>query len=548
MTDGLKDAHREAIVAVIAANDRVERAVLFGSRATGTNTVASDIDIALFGNRLTLTDQARLAAALEEIPMAQSVDLVLYDSIRNQTLQDHIRRQGVEWPLRTRREVAATFREVSEFTIGGGWGRDTEFDDSVPVRVIRGTDFDRIRNGEFSGVPARYEQSSKVQRRMLKPGDILLEISGGSRTSNQSTGRSCFVTDRALAQLGKKVIPASFCRLVRVDQAVIDPRLAYYALQEMYVSGRAALYEQQSTGISNFQFEYFLDSEVFRLPPLSEQRAIAHILGTLDDKIELNRRMNATLEAMARALFKSWFVDFDPVRAKMEGRDTGLPKEIADLFPDRLVDSELGEIPERWDVATLGDHVVNFDSKRIPVSGAVRAERSGPYPYHGAAGVLDHVDDYIFDGVFLLIGEDGSVMRENGLAVTQYVYGKFWVNNHAHVLQGAGPVSTEQAYLHFSFEPVAPLVTGAVQPKLSQSRMKCVPFLFAGDDICRAFAEIVQPWFAQLRSRTEETRILAEMRDELLPILVSGRLQVSIEDAPRLDARHPRRATSEGAA
>ena len=84
-------------------------------------------------------------------------------------------------------------------------------------------------------------------------------------------------------------------------------------------------------------------------PSLEEQRAIAHILGTLDDKIELNRRMSETLEAMARALFKSWFVDFDPVRAKMEGRDPGLPKHIADLFPDRLVDSELGEIPEGWE-------------------------------------------------------------------------------------------------------------------------------------------------------------------------------------------------------
>ena len=92
-------------------------------------------------------------------------------------------------------------------------------------------------------------------------------------------------------------------------------------------------------------------------PPIAEQRAIAHILGTLDDKIELNRRMNATLEAMARALFRSWFVDFDPVRAKMAGRDTGLPKEIADLFPDRLVDSELGEIPEGWDVSEIGAEV-----------------------------------------------------------------------------------------------------------------------------------------------------------------------------------------------
>jgi hypothetical protein len=85
------------------------------------------------------------------------------------------------------------------------------------------------------------------------------------------------------------------------------------------------------------------------VPPIPEQRAIAHILGTLDDKIELNRRMSETLEAMARALFKSWFVDFDPVRAKMEGRDPGLPQALADLFPARLVDSELGEIPEGWE-------------------------------------------------------------------------------------------------------------------------------------------------------------------------------------------------------
>ncbi len=91
------------------------------------------------------------------------------------------------------------------------------------------------------------------------------------------------------------------------------------------------------------------------LPPLPEQRAIAHILGTLDDKIELIRRMNETLEAMARSLFKSWFVDFDPVRAKAEGRDPGLPKPLADLFPARLVDSELGEIPEGWGVRPLRD-------------------------------------------------------------------------------------------------------------------------------------------------------------------------------------------------
>lgn len=111
MTDGLKDAHREAIIAVIAANDRVERAVLFGSRATGTNTVTSDVDIALFGDGLTLSDQASLAAAVEEIPMAQSVDLILYDSIRNPALRNHIRREGVEWYAGRQPAMIATVHE-----------------------------------------------------------------------------------------------------------------------------------------------------------------------------------------------------------------------------------------------------------------------------------------------------------------------------------------------------------------------------------------------------------------------------------------------------
>ena len=102
MTDGLKDRHREAIIAEIAANDRVERAILFGSRANGTHTVTSDVDIALFGARLTLTDQARLAAALDRIPMAQSVDLLIYDRVRNRALLESIRSHGVEWFVRER--------------------------------------------------------------------------------------------------------------------------------------------------------------------------------------------------------------------------------------------------------------------------------------------------------------------------------------------------------------------------------------------------------------------------------------------------------------
>jgi len=326
---------------------------------------------------------------------------------------------------------------------------------------------------------------------------------------------------------------------IRINSGMVILRSSPSALlpRFLYLFVRSATFQDQvsflRTGSAQPQLPIRDINRIeITLPPLPEQRAIAHILGTLDDKIELNRRMSETLEAMARALFKSWFVDFDPVRAKAEGRNPGIPKHIADLFPDRLVGSELGEIPEGWRVETVGEHMVNFDSKRVPVSKAKRSERQGPYPYHGAAGVMDYVDDYLFDGVHLLVGEDGSVVQNTGIGVTQYVWGKIWVNNHAHVLKGLGAVSTEQLYLYFRFEPVAPYVTGAVQPKLSQGRMNAMPFVFAGDTVCRAFGETVKSWFERLRANFDETKTLAALRDTLLPKLISGELR--IEDAERI--------------
>jgi type I restriction enzyme S subunit len=124
-------------------------------------------------------------------------------------------------------------------------------------------------------------------------------------------------------------------------------RFAYYFLKAFDFGGYNSGSAQPSLNRN------FVHPVPVLIPPPEEQRAIASILGAIDDKIELNRRVNETLEAIARALFKSWFVDFDPVRAKAEGRDTGLPKQIADLFPARLIDSELGEIPEGWEVDSL---------------------------------------------------------------------------------------------------------------------------------------------------------------------------------------------------
>jgi type I restriction enzyme S subunit len=189
--------------------------------------------------------------------------------------------------------------------------------------------------------------------------------------------------------------------------------------------------------------------------------------------------------------------------------------------------------PQGWQSGNLGDYMLNFDAKRVPVSGAERAKRQGPYSYHGATGIMDHVDDYLFDGIYLLVGEDGSVVKEeDGTAFTQYVWGKFWVNNHAHVLQGKGAVSTEQLFVYFQHEAVMPYITGAVQLKLSQGRMNSMPFIFGGDQISRQFANAVAPLFERIRSNSEEVEALAATRDLLLPKLMSG--EIRVRDAEKI--------------
>ena len=464
---------------------------VYGSRVKWTARPQSDLDLVVF----TTPDQERrvsdLRETFEESNLPFRVDLFVWDAV----------------PEQFRKEIEAehvVLVEKEEQSVAGAW-KEERWGDLATLeygRALRGYDtaLGAFRVFGTNGPIGWHDEA------LYTHPSVIVGRKGAYRGIHYSA-EPFFVIDTA------------FYLKPKVE---MDVRWAYYELLTQDIN----LMDSGSAIPSTSREEFY--SLPVLVPPLSEQRAIAHVLGTLDDKIELNRRMNETLEAMARALFKSWFIDFEPVRAKMAGRDPGLPQHLADLFPNRLVDSELGPIPEGWEATSLGKHVSNFDSKRVPVSKAERAKRQGPFPYHGAAGVMDHVDDYLFDGIYLLVGEDGSVSREGGLAVTQYVWGKFWVNNHAHVLQGKGPVSTEQVYLYFDFEPVAPYVTGAVQPKLSQSRMNNMPFLFPSTAICRAFTKAVSPWFTMLRACAAENKTLTELRDTLLPKLVSGKVSVTV--------------------
>jgi len=277
---------------------------------------------------------------------------------------------------------------------------------------------------------------------------------------------------------------------------------------------------------------------------LQEQRAIAHILGTLDDRIELNRRMSETLEAMARALFKAWFVDFEPVRAKMEGRWQrgqslpGLPAHLYDLFPDRLVDSELGPIPEGWKVGTLADLAVlnpevwkteTRPAKIIYVDlsntkwgriDSLTAYDSADAPSR-AQRVLRPGDTIVGtvrpgNGSYAFIAEGGltgstgfAVLRPRAAHYAEVVY-----------LAATAPDNIDR---------LAHLADGAAYPAVRPEVVAATPVVCPGDEVLARFSQAAGPALAKIAQNERTSRTLAALRDALLPKLIRG--EIRLKDA-----------------
>lgn len=353
----------------------------------------------------------------------------------------------------------------------------------------------------------------RIRRAAPQQGDIVI-------TREAPMGDVCQIPAGLKCCLGQRQV------LLRPNPVKVDSRFLLYALQSPYLQHQIGWNEGTGSTVSNLRIPV-LEALRVPTPSLESQREIATTLGALDDRITLLRETNATLEAIAQALFKSWFVDFDPVRAKMEGRTPeGMDEATAALFPDGFETSELGEVPRGWMYCSLKEVCSIFDSKRVPLSGAERAKRRGPYPYYGAAALMDYVDEYLFDGIYLLTGEDGSVADEQGFPITQYVWGKFWVNNHAHILQGKAGFSTEHLALALRRVNIQPYITGAVQAKLSQSNMWRINVLHPGQGIAEAFGALIAPLYESVRANVEQTQTLSTLRDTLLPRLISGQLRL----------------------
>lgn len=259
-----------------------------------------------------------------------------------------------------------------------------------------------------------------------------------------------------------------------------------------------------------------LQDILVRYPSIDYQKKISHILSNIDKKMELNNKINDNLFEITKQLYKNWFIDFE------------FPNESGEPYKSsngKMIESELGLIPENWTIKRLDEISINFDSKRKPLSGKDREERKGNIPYYGATSIIDYVNDYIFDDIYVLMGEDGSVINADNTPVLQYVWKKCWINNHAHVLQGKD-ISTEHLMECLRATDVSSIITGAVQLKINQANMNSLKYIYATTDINKKFDEIIDKFYKKIRKNIEENETLIQVRDTLLPKLMNGEIDL----------------------
>ena len=403
---------------------------------------------------------------------------------------------------------------------------------AVGVPVIRGNNISDTRSLAGDFVFVSEETADELRASNVFAGDLVFPHRG-------AIGEVAIVPDDGVPRY---MLSTSLMKLT-CNPDRVDPNFVFYFFRSEH--GRHALLQNASTvgtpGIG--QPLTSLRSIVLPVPPLSDQRAIAHILGTLDDKIDLNRRMSDTLALMARALFKSWFVDFDPVRAKTEGRDAALPKPLADLFPVGFVNSELGEIPEGWTVGTIGtvaDVIDCLHSKKperrhsgLPLLQLVNIRDDG---------VLDMSDTYCIDEadyrnwiarmeaspsdcVITNVGRVGAVSQiPTG---QKAALGRNMTGVRCRRDFPFPTVMIEALLSHAMKAEIALKIdSGTILDALNVRNIPRLRFVRGTPAVLAQFERLCRPWRSRMEGLLAESRELAALRDALLPKFISGMLRV----------------------
>ena len=546
----LSPRHRAQIEALLREHLPGVEVWAYGSRITGESHDGSDLDLVLRAPDLREIPIGRLSdlrEALRESTIPFLVEardwarlpegfhgeierdyVVLVEGHRNAEHVEKANRQDPTERHPRRGWRRANIEEIAEKVAMGPFGSSIKVETFTPtgVPIISGQHLHGSRVDDEPGFNfISDEHAERLRGANVRNGDVIF-------THRGNIGQVAYVPKNA--KYDRYVISQSqFYLRPDPSQAIPEFLTAYFKTAE----GRHDLLANTSqVGVPSIaQPVTYLRTLDVPLPPVEEQRAIAHVLSTLDDKIELNRRMNEILEAMARALFQSWFVDFDPVRAKMEGHDTGLPKDVANLFPDRLVDSEMGRIPAGWRADTLEAiaslNPESWSARNAPEQVAyvdlantkrgyietveIHSWNTAPSRARRVLRPGDTIVGTVRPGneSYALIGGDG-LTASTGFAV----------------LRPRSPNDREiiwcVATSRGNIDRLAHLADGGAYPAVRPSAIAETRIVLSDASVRGAFSSITAGWFDRIENNKRTSMTLAALRDALLTPLVSGKLRV----------------------
>ncbi len=336
----------------------------------------------------------------------------------------------------------------------------------------------------------------------VRAGDLLFSWSG-----NPDTSIDVFRWDREEGWLNQHIFKVT-------PRPGTDEEFLFFVLRWLRPRFAEIARNKQTTGLGHVTIQD-LKRMVVGVPDLAEQRRIVSTIGPFEYKIELNRRMNETLEAIARAIFKDWFVDFGPTRAKMEGRAPYLAPDIWSLFPDRLDDKGR---PEGWEFRRVGDFAELRGGKQLEKE---RITSSGSIPVFGGAGVMGFTDEHNADGFVISVGRVGAYC---GQFFSHR--GKAWINNNASLIRQFEGVSGEWLFQSLRHADIEVIKKGAAQPFVSNTDVGNMPIIWPGERVVAWFADVAVPLMLRMEHNDAEASTLTATRDFLLPKLMSGEFRV----------------------
>lgn len=421
-----------------------------------------------------------------------------------------------------------TFRDICVHSAFGPRFSSDEYATDGNVACLRTMDIDSNGSIDFEAMPIARLDLSRLNSHILQRDDIVMTRTGAY------LGKVAVFTDFRLP-----VLPGAFSIRFRLDESAALPLYIRYFFNgpegQRAIQSVATGSAQPNINITN------LHTLEIPLPPLPTQRAIAHILGSLDDRIELNRRMNATLEGMAQALFKSWFVDFDPVidnalvagnpipeelTARAELRRTALDngtanRETTKPFPDAFVETEeLGWVPEGWDAATLSDLLeVKYGKDHKKLS-------EGSIPVYGSGGLMRNGNASLYRGESVLIPRKGT------LSNIMYLNEEFWtVDTMFYTIPQIVNVA-KYAFHHLKGLDFTLMNVGSAVPSMTTKVLNQLPILLPSETVREMFDGVLTSYFRKTTACDTQSSCLTKLRDTLLPKLISGELR--IPDAEKL--------------